>query len=96
MFRSSDSRNYSMPLSKITETDSKRRSTRLSLQFPVVIRSLDPALSFREECKTVVVNAHSCGVLVPQGLENGTRVVVELQAEGRRTNGHIRGFHSYR
>jgi hypothetical protein len=40
-----------------------RRSTRLSLQIPVVVMSLDPARSFREECKTAVVNVHGAASL---------------------------------
>jgi hypothetical protein len=71
------------------ETADTRRSPRLSLRIPITITSLDPAQSFHTQCNTVVVNAHGCGVLVPQRLENGTRVMVELQDEGRRTAGRI-------
>ena len=45
-----------------------RRSTRLSLQIPVVITSLDPSRNFREECNTVVVNVHGCGVILHERL----------------------------
>lgn len=62
--------------------DSARRSTRLSLQFPVVLTSLDPTCDFREECKTVVVNVHGCGVVVHQRLRNGTPMTVKLVSNG--------------
>jgi hypothetical protein len=66
-----------------------RRSTRLSLQIPVVITCLDPSLAFREECKTVVVNAHGCGVIVHESLKNETPVTVKLVSDGRSKKGRI-------
>jgi hypothetical protein len=66
-----------------------RRSTRLSLQIPVVITCLDPFLDFREECKTVVVNAHGCGVIVHERLKNETPVTVKLVSNGRSKKGRI-------
>jgi hypothetical protein len=66
-----------------------RRSTRLSLQIPVVITCLDPSLDFRGECKTVVVNAHGCGVIVNERLETETPVTVKLVSNGRCKKGRI-------
>ena len=66
-----------------------RRSTRLSLQIPVVITCLDPSLDFREECNTVVVNAHGCGVIVHERLKNETPVTVKLVSNGRSKKGRI-------
>ena len=66
-----------------------RRSTRLSLQIPVVITSLDLSHDFREECKTVVVNAHGCGVIVHERLKNETPVTVKLISNGRSKKGRI-------
>jgi shikimate kinase len=59
-----------------------RRSTRLSLQIPVVITSLDPTRYFREECSTVVVNAQGCGVIVHKLLESEMPIMVELVSSG--------------
>ena len=59
-----------------------RRSTRLSLQIPVVVTSLDPTRAFREECKTVVVEAQGCGVIVHKRLDGETPVMVELVSSG--------------
>jgi len=66
-----------------------RRSTRLSLQIPVVITCLDPSLDFREECNTVVVNAHGCGVILHERLQNETPVTVKLVSNGRSKKGRI-------
>jgi hypothetical protein len=66
-----------------------RRSTRLSLQIPVLIASLDPASEFREECKTVVVNAHGCGVIVRKRLEIDTPIVVKLTSNGATERGRV-------
>ena len=65
-----------------------RRSTRLSLQIPVVITSLDPSRNFRE-CNTVVVNALGCGVILHERLTNETPVTVKLVSNGRSKNGRI-------
>ena len=66
-----------------------RRSTRLALQIPVIVTSLDPAGDFRKECKTAVVNAHGCGIVVPQLLNNQTPVTVELVSNGANKNGRV-------
>ena len=66
-----------------------RRSTRLALQIPVILTSLDPAYSFRKECKTAIVNAHGCGVIVPQLLNNQTPVKVELVLNGATKRGRV-------
>ena len=60
-----------------------RRSTRLSLQIPVVITSLDPARNFTGKYETLVVNAHGCGVIVREQLEKELLMTIELVANGR-------------
>ena len=66
-----------------------RRSTRLSLQIRVLFACLDPAHDFREECKTAVVNAHGCGVIVHERLKNETPVMVKLIANGAIAKGRV-------
>ena len=66
-----------------------RRSTRLSLQIPVVVTSLDSTFDFYKECKTAFVNAHGCGIIVPQLLNNQTPVTVELVSNGANKNGRV-------
>ena len=60
-----------------------RRSSRLSLQIPVVITSLDPARNFTGKYETLVVSAHGCGVIVREQLEKEMLMMVELVANGR-------------
>ena len=67
----------------------RRRSTRLSLQIPVVVTSLDPACDFRNESKTVVVNAHGCGFIARERLKDGTPVMMNLVANGASKNGRV-------
>jgi hypothetical protein len=66
-----------------------RRSTRLSLEIPVVVTSLDPAHRFREECKTAVVNVHGCGIIVHERLESETPVMVELLSSGAKKKASV-------
>jgi hypothetical protein len=66
-----------------------RRSTRLSMEIPVVLTSLDPVCSFRKECKTVVVNAHGCGFIVRERLKVETPVMVKLLSNGATNNGRV-------
>ena len=72
-----------------TFNQNARRSTRLPLQIPVIVSTLTSARDFRRECRTVVVNAHGCGVIVPELLENGTRVMVKLLSNGSSKEGHV-------
>ena len=55
-----------------------RRSTRISLQIPVVVTSLDSARDFYEECKTAFVNAHGCAIIVRERLPDETPVMLKL------------------
>jgi hypothetical protein len=59
-----------------------RRSTRLARRIPVIITSLDPAHIFSGNYETAVINAHGCGIVLPQRLGKGTPVTVELVASG--------------
>jgi hypothetical protein len=54
-----------------------------------VIASLAPARNFSGKYKTVVVNAHGCGVIVSERLEKETRVTVELISTGRSKQARI-------
>ena len=66
-----------------------RRSTRLSLRIPVMVTHLDPTSDFREQCETVVINAHGCGVIVHKKLEHETSVLVELVLTGASKKAHV-------
>jgi hypothetical protein len=66
-----------------------RRSTRLSLQIPVVVTSLDPACDFHKECKTAFVNAHGCAIIVQERLADETPVMLKLVSNGARKKGRV-------
>ncbi len=62
-----------------------RRSTRLPLEVPVLVASLDPAQPFSERCTTTLVNAHGCGLIVPRALALGSQVRLEIVSAKRHT-----------
>ncbi len=63
--------------------DSMRRSTRLALQVGVLITTLDLRNQICEECRTVAINAHGCGVIMPEELKVGIPVLVDLLSQPR-------------
>jgi hypothetical protein len=62
-----------------------RRSTRLPLEVPVLVTSLDSALAFSEPGNTTLVNAHGCGVIAPRAIARGVRVRLEIVSAKRHT-----------
>jgi hypothetical protein len=58
-----------------------RRSTRLPLEVPLRVTSLDPKIKFAENCNTVTVSAHGCGIVSPRQLPTGTRINLEIVAD---------------
>jgi hypothetical protein len=60
-----------------------RRSTRLSLEIPVRIDSIDAELSICEQCSTTLVNAHGCGLIVRRLIPRGIRVRLEIVSAKR-------------
>ena len=66
-----------------------RRSTRLSLQIPVVVTSLDSTFDFYKECKTVFVNAHGCAIIVRERLADETPVMLKLVSNGALKKGRV-------
>jgi PilZ domain-containing protein len=66
-----------------------RRSTRLPLEIPVRVTSLDPKLVFTEDCNTVTVNAHGCGLISPKKLAAGTRVRLEIVSDNQSTTARV-------
>ncbi|MBV8477856.1 MAG: PilZ domain-containing protein [Acidobacteria bacterium] len=66
-----------------------RRSTRLPLQVPLRVTSLDPQLKFAENCNTVTVSAHGCGLVSPTQLPTGTRINLEIVADQKNTSARV-------
>jgi hypothetical protein len=66
-----------------------RRSTRLPLEVPVLVTSLDPERPFSEPCNTTLVNAHGCGLIVARAVAHGITVRLEIVAAKRFTTAHV-------
>lgn len=67
-----------------------RRSTRLPLEVPVLVTSLDASVPFCKQCNTTLVNAHGCGLVAPREIAGGTRVRVEIVSAMRHTTARVR------
>jgi hypothetical protein len=66
-----------------------RRSTRLPLEVPILVTSLDPALEFSEECTTTLVNAHGCGLITQRSLPRGLPVRLEIVRSQRQATARV-------
>jgi len=66
-----------------------RRSTRLPLEVPVLVTSLNAAVTFSEQCNTTLVNAHGCGLIVPRALAQGIQVRLEIVSAKRHTTARV-------
>jgi hypothetical protein len=66
-----------------------RRSTRLPLEIPLRVTSLDPEAGFAENCKTATVSAHGCGLVSPRPVAAGTRVQLAMVAENQATAARV-------
>jgi hypothetical protein len=76
-------------LDKTTKYFAIRRSTRLPLEIPVRVTSLDAKVPFAEDCTTVTVSAHGCGVIAPGPVQPGTRVQLEIVADKQSTQTRV-------
>jgi hypothetical protein len=66
-----------------------RRSTRLPLEVPVLVTSLDAAVDFSEECKTTLVNAHGCGLIAQRAIPRDLPVRLEIVPAKRHTTARV-------
>jgi hypothetical protein len=66
-----------------------RRSTRLPLEVPVLVTSLNAAAPFSEQCNTTLVNAHGCGLIVPRAITQGIQVRLEIVSAKRHTTARV-------
>jgi PilZ domain len=66
-----------------------RRSTRLPLEVPVLVTSLNPTAPYSEQCNTTLVNAHGCGLIVPRELAHGIQVRLEIVSAKRHTTARV-------
>ena len=66
-----------------------RRSTRLPLEVPVRITSLDTNAPLTEDCNTTLVNAHGCGLITRREIPRGMRVRLEIVSARRHTTATV-------
>ena len=66
-----------------------RRSTRVRAQIPFRLVSMDPAVSFSEQCYTLIVNTEGCGVRLTQPLEPGLPVLLDELPGGTKAAAHV-------
>src|SRR5260221_388770 len=66
-----------------------RRSTRLPLEVPVLVTSLNAAVTYSEQCNTTLVNAHGCGLIVPRVPAQGIQVRLEIVSAKRHTPARV-------
>ena len=66
-----------------------RRSTRLPLEVPILVTSLDPSFKFSEECITTLVNAHGCGLVVQRSFPRDLPVRLEIVPSKRQTTARV-------
>ncbi|MFI5102153.1 MAG: PilZ domain-containing protein [Terriglobales bacterium] len=59
-----------------------RRSSRVPVQVPVRVTSMEPNAKFSEICETLVVSAHGCALRLPQKLDTGS--ALRLHSRGGR------------
>src|SRR5579862_551822 len=67
---------------------STRRSSRVPVNVPVLVTSLNPATHFSEICETMVVNAHGCALKSPVKLDAGAPLHLHSK-EGRETMAQV-------
>ena len=68
--------------------ETRRRSSRVPANIPVLVTSLAPGARFSEICETLVVNAHGCAIRSPMKLETGVPVHLHSE-EGRQTKAQV-------
>ena len=66
-----------------------RRSTRLPLEVPVLVTSLEAGMHFSEQCNTTLVNAHGCGLIAPRAFVLGVQVRLEIVSAKRHTRARV-------
>lgn len=66
-----------------------RRSTRLRVQIPMVVTSMDRRHSFSAQCIALVVSPQGCGIRASQALPIGTPVLLSDLPAGGKASGRV-------
>jgi hypothetical protein len=65
-----------------------RRSSRVPINLPILVTSMEPGTRFSEVCETLVVNAHGCAMRSPVKLDAGVLLHFHSK-EGRETTAKV-------
>jgi iron-sulfur cluster repair protein YtfE (RIC family) len=65
-----------------------RRSSRVPIQLPIHVTSLEPNAKFSDVCETLVVNAHGCAFRFPFPLNAGSALQLHSR-DGREATAHV-------
>ena len=65
-----------------------RRSSRVPINVPILVTSMEPGTRFSEVCETLVVNAHGCAMRSPVKLDAGVLLHFHSK-EGRETTAKV-------
>jgi hypothetical protein len=65
-----------------------RRSSRVPIQVPIHVTSLEPNTKFADVCETLVVNAHGCALRFPFPLNAGSALQLHSR-DGREATAHV-------
>jgi hypothetical protein len=71
-----------------TLPDSLRRSSRVPVNVPILVTSLEPDSDFSQLCETMVVNAHGCALRSPVRLKAGAPLQFDTK-DGRQTTARV-------
>src|SRR5438067_571676 len=71
-----------------TLPDSLRRSSRVPVNVPILVTSLEPDSDFSQLCETMVVNAHGCALRSPVRLKTGASLQFHTN-DGRQTTARV-------
>jgi len=74
---------------EILTTKSTRRSTRLRVEIPVIVTSMDRRHPFSAECIAIVVGPQGCGFRASQGLPLETPVLLSDLPGGGSASGRV-------
>jgi hypothetical protein len=74
---------------EVSTPKSTRRSTRLRVEIPLIVTSMDRRHSFSAHCVAIVVSPQGCGFCTPEPLPLETPVMLSDLPEGAGASGRV-------
>jgi len=74
---------------EVTTAKATRRSTRLRVEIPVLVTSMDHRHAFSGECTALVVGPQGCGLRAPQSLPLETPLLLSELPGGGNASGRV-------